>query len=105
MASAAFGQAPAADLDALLQPFFAADGPAKAARVSDSIGAATPEFDRLYDRLRRGHTYAPQPAGVREYETIVNGALLQNTLDVPPEYDPSKAWPLRVQLHGGVGRM
>src|SRR5262249_39308634 len=27
----------------------------------------------------------------------------ENTIDVPDEYDPSRPWPVRVQLHGGIG--
>jgi poly(3-hydroxybutyrate) depolymerase len=34
----------------------------------------------------------------------VGSTALDNVLDVPANYDPAKAWPLRVSLHGGVGR-
>ena len=27
------------------------------------------------------------------------------SIEIPAEYDPAKKWPLRVQLHGGVGRL
>jgi len=36
--------------------------------------------------------------------TSINGTLLDNTIDVPAGYTPDRKWPLRVQLHGGVGR-
>jgi poly(3-hydroxybutyrate) depolymerase len=34
----------------------------------------------------------------------VRGVALDNVLDVPSDYSPSRSWPLRVTLHGGVGR-
>jgi dienelactone hydrolase len=61
-------------------------------------------FEAEWARLRAGRTYAKQPTGVRELATTVNGTRLDNVLEVPAEYDPSKKWALRVQLHGGVGR-
>ena len=30
--------------------------------------------------------------------------MLDNIVEIPAEYDPARAWPLRVSLHGGVGR-
>jgi pimeloyl-ACP methyl ester carboxylesterase len=62
------------------------------------------DFDAELARLRAGRTYKPQPAGVREIVTVVNNTRLDNIVEVPEGYDPAKKWPLRVQLHGGVGR-
>jgi poly(3-hydroxybutyrate) depolymerase len=36
--------------------------------------------------------------------TIDRGVTLDNVLEVPDDYSPARAWPLRVSLHGGVGR-
>jgi dienelactone hydrolase len=33
-----------------------------------------------------------------------HGLALDNVLEVPADYDPARTWPLRVSLHGGVGR-
>jgi poly(3-hydroxybutyrate) depolymerase len=71
---------------------------------STAVAAPSAEFTATYAKLKAGHTYKPQAAGDREMESLVNGTLLDNMLNVPAEYDPAKAWPLRVQLHGGVGR-
>jgi poly(3-hydroxybutyrate) depolymerase len=68
-------------------------------------GAVTGDFAAEYARLKAGRTYASQAPGTRRIETFVSGTLLENTLDVPAGYDPARRWPLRVQLHGGVGRM
>ncbi|MGE3402604.1 MAG: dienelactone hydrolase family protein [Vicinamibacterales bacterium] len=72
-----------------------------------SGGQRTParDFASEYARLKAGKTYTAQGPGIHRLDTFVNGTLLDNTLDVPEGYDPAKPWPLRVQLHGGVGRM
>lgn len=62
-------------------------------------------FDVELARLKAGRSYKAEAPGVRTLETIVNGTRLDNTLIVPDGYDPAKRWPLRVQLHGGVGRL
>ena len=36
--------------------------------------------------------------------TRVDGTRLDNVVVIPDDYDPARGWPLRVQLHGGVGR-
>ena len=61
-------------------------------------------FDAVYGRLKQGATYQSQPAGVSQMPTTLNGVLLDNTLIVPDGYRPDRKYPLRVQLHGGVGR-
>jgi len=96
---------PPASLDELFAAYWAADSDARAARAATPIVETSPEFDAVYTRLKAGRRYKAAPTGTQKMETVVNGTLLDNTLDVPAEYDPSKAWPLRVQLHGGVGRM
>lgn len=63
------------------------------------------DFDAEFARLKAGRVYKAEPPGVRTLETSVNGTRLDNTLIVPEGYDPAKRWPLRVQLHGGVGRL
>lgn len=72
-----------------------------------SGGQRTParEFAAEYARLKAGKTYKAEEPGIRRLDTFVNGTLLDNTLEVPEGYDPATPWPLRVQLHGGVGRM
>lgn len=63
------------------------------------------DFAARYAQLKAGPAYKAEPAGLRRFDTFVNGTALDNTLLVPETYDPAKRWPLRVQLHGGVGRM
>ena len=65
--------------------------------------AAVP-FDQVWSRLKAGRTYRAEPTGRIELPSVDHGTRLDNVLEVPPEYVPSRSWPLRVTLHGGVGR-
>jgi predicted esterase len=65
--------------------------------------AAVP-FDQVWSRLKTGRTYRAEPTGRIELPSADRGTRLDNVLEVPPEYVPSRSWPLRVTLHGGVGR-
>jgi poly(3-hydroxybutyrate) depolymerase len=67
--------------------------------------AAPETFDQAWARFKKGHTYAREQTGkfsIR-YKTS-DGDEFENVVEIPAEYDPTKKWPLRVQLHGGVGR-
>jgi predicted esterase len=102
LGAAAAAQAPATD--ALFDKFFAAESPADAAVVGEQI-AAVVDFDTAYARLKKGRTYLDEKRG--EYSLrwrSKTGPYFNNVVDVPTDYDPSRKWPLRVQLHGGVGR-
>ena len=65
--------------------------------------AAVP-FDQVWSRLKAGRTYRAEPTGRIDLPSVDHGTRLDNVLEVPPEYVPSRSWPLRVTLHGGVGR-
>lgn len=63
------------------------------------------DFDGIYRRLKQGRTYLDEKRG--EYSLrwkSKSGPYFNNVVDVPDDYDPSRTWMLRVQLHGGVGR-
>src|SRR4051812_23378821 len=111
LAGAAFSVAVAAQspsssrLAPMFDAYWTADTAGNAAHQAAAIVASTPDFDEVWTRLKAGRTYRAEPAGIRKLDTIVNSTFLDNTLAVPDGYDPAKRWPLRVQLHGGVGRM
>src|SRR5688572_3731551 len=103
LAAIAASQA-ASTADALFDRFFAAESSADAAAVGDQIAAAV-SFDTAYARLKQGRPYLDEKRG--EYSLrwrSKSGPFFNNVVDVPADYDPSRKWPLRVQLHGGVGR-
>jgi len=87
----------------LLDKFFAAESPADAEAMAAQF--ETFDFDALYKLLREGRAYLDEKRG--EYSLrwkSKSGPYFNNIVDVPADYDPAKKWPLRVQLHGGVGR-
>lgn len=62
-------------------------------------------FDAEWQRLKRGRTYAPAKTGSITYQfASVDGVAFETDLDIPGTYDPTRKWPVRVQLHGGVNR-
>src|SRR5688500_12708701 len=104
----ALGATPASQVastaDTLFERFFAAESPADAAAAGAQIAAAV-DFDAAYARLKKGRTYLDEKRG--EYSLrwrSKTGPFFNNVIDVPQDYDPLRKWPLRVQLHGGVGR-
>ncbi len=62
-------------------------------------------FDTAWARLEKGRTYSPQTPGRFSIKYLEpDGESFENVVEIPAEYDPARPWPLRVQLHGGVGR-
>jgi len=88
----------------LLEKFFAAETPADGEALAAQFEPY--DFDAfLYKRLKEGRTYLDEKRG--EYSLrwkSKSGPYFNNVVEVPTDYDPAKKWPLRVQLHGGVGR-
>jgi poly(3-hydroxybutyrate) depolymerase len=71
-----------------------------------SLSTQNPDaFDAEWERLKRGRTYAPAKTGSVTYQfASVDGVAFETEIDVPAAYDPTRRWPVRVQLHGGVNR-
>lgn len=78
-----------------------ADAAAKAAKLVVGSGAS---FDDVHARLKAGRPYVKARTGRVDMPTRDHGLALDNLVEVPAEYDPARAWPLRISLHGGVGR-
>jgi len=97
-------QGGASAVDAAFAAYWRAGSVADAERAGRQIVATGASFAEVLARLRAGRTYAAERTGVRELPTTLGGLRLDNTLTVPTEYNPARRWPLRVQLHGGVGR-
>src|SRR5438128_2558667 len=74
-----------------------------ASRISRRLTAAD-DFDAAWARLKAGRSYTKQPTGRREFGAVVHGIRVMNVVEVPDDYDPSRTWPLRMSLHGGVSR-
>ena len=98
-------QSPAASaIDVALRAFWSADNPQRAAAAARQVVAAGATFDDVAARLKRGREYRREPTGRVNMPTRDRGTALDNVVEVPADYDPARAWPVRVALHGGVGR-
>jgi predicted esterase len=94
-----------ARLDAAMRAFWDADEAGDAEKAAKTVVVASgASFDEIRARLKAGRPYAKQKTGRVEMPTRDHGLSLDNIVEVPAEYDPARAWPLRVSLHGGVGR-
>ena len=97
-------------LEAALQTFWVADTvERREAAISGVLTGALDRGERVsYDdlaaRLKAGRVYRAAKTGRVNMPTSDRGVALDNVLEVPAEYDPARSWPLRVSLHGGVGR-
>ena len=96
--------APASQLDAAIKAFWDADDESAADKAAKQVVATGASFDEIRSRLKAGRPYAKAKTGRIHLPTRDHGVALDNVLEVPADYDPARAWPLRVTLHGGVGR-
>jgi poly(3-hydroxybutyrate) depolymerase len=100
----ASGARPAAQggpLDSAWQAFWRAGSIKDASSEAEKLLKAGVTFDDAWTRLEAGRSYGSAPTGERSMRST---AAYDNHVEVPAEYDPSRAWPVRVQLHGGVVR-
>jgi len=93
-------------IDAAFAQFFAARSADEQAAAIDRVVATGIGVEEAAARLRNGRTYARDVArGVVERSYRSASGEYFYTLDVPPAYDPAHAYQVRIQLHGGVGRI
>lgn len=104
VATVVMGQAAPPGVDAAFNAYWQAGDQSAAERAAKQIAASGASFDDVLKRLKAGRVYEAEPAGSYELPTSLYGYPLDNMLQVPTAYDPAIRWPLRVQLHGGVGR-
>lgn len=92
-------------LDAAFAAYWNAPDAKKAADEAPRIVKTGAAFDEVLARLKAGRTYkADERKGSVETTTTVDGTRVDNYIEVPENYSADRKWPLRVQLHGGVGR-
>ena len=97
-------QNPATRIDAAFEKFWSAASPAEAERTVDAIVKSGASFGEAMQRLKQGRQYAPQSAGVvKLMNRAEDGVEHFYALNVPANYDPSRRYQMRFQLHGGVG--
>jgi poly(3-hydroxybutyrate) depolymerase len=96
--------APAAQLDAAMKAFWDAEDQGAAEKAAKQVAASGASFEDIRARVKAGRAYGKAKTGRIDLPTRDHGLALDNVLEVPADYDPARAWPLRVTLHGGVGR-
>lgn len=103
----AAGQTPAQTaVDAAFAKFLQSATPRDAEAAINPIAESGVGFDEALKRLREGRAYAPDvPRGVVQGSYRSDSGEYFYTLDVPETYDPARKYQLRMQLHGGVGRI
>jgi hypothetical protein len=95
-----------ASIDAAFESFLQAGTSRDAAAAAAALAASGAGFDEAYKRLSRGRVYARDvPRGVVPASHRNAGEEYFYTLDVPETYTPDHKYQLRIQLHGGVGRI
>jgi pimeloyl-ACP methyl ester carboxylesterase len=101
-AAASLAAAPSA-VDVAFNAFWTAPNPEAAARAIEAVVKTNVPFADAYARLKRGREYrADVPRGIVHLSHHFALGDFNYTLDVPPAYDPSRRYQVRVQLHGGV---
>jgi dienelactone hydrolase len=93
-----------ANVDAAFKVFWDAPGASAAEKASHAVVESGVSFDEAWRRLKAGRVYSTEKTGLIRRPASVGGVTIDNIIEVPAEYDSAKKWPLRVQLHGGVGR-
>ena len=83
----------------------APDTSAAAKAVKDVIDAGV-SFDEAWTRLKRGRVYSKGvPLGLNRLKHGTSDGLQHDyAIVIPDNYDPSRKYQVRVQLHGGVSR-
>ena len=72
--------------------------------LAQTPAPSSASFEEAWNRLKTGRTYRAEPTGRVDLPSVDHGTRLDNVLEVPADYVPARRWPLRVTLHGGVGR-
>jgi dienelactone hydrolase len=94
----------ATNVDAAFRAFWDAPSTTAAEKAIHGIVESGVDFENAWTRLKTGRTYGQEKTGLIRHPTTVGGEQFEALIEIPAEYQPAKKWPLRVQLHGGVGR-
>lgn len=96
----------AADVNALFARFLSAQAPQDVAAAIRAVTDSGVRVDTALRALKAGRAYSRDvPRGVVQDRYQSDSGEYFYTLDVPETYDPARQYQVRVQLHGGVGRI
>jgi hypothetical protein len=89
----------------LLESYWKAGNAGEAARAAERLIKAGIDFETAWAALKQGRSYKRERTGDISWRyPAPQGAVFDNTIEIPADYDPARAWPVRLQLHGGVNR-
>jgi hypothetical protein len=103
---AASAQETESPIDRAFRAFWSAPSTASAAERIDPILKTGVTFDEALSRVRHGRAYeADVPRGLQfgRHRTF-DGMDHDYAFVIPKDYDPSRPYQVRVQLHGGIAR-
>lgn len=95
-----------AELVRLLEKFWAAPDVDSRAQIGSEIAALDSDFGVVYELLQAGRDYSAdvETGSVKRSRRNRDGTEYLYEVVVPESYDPGYRYPVRVLLHGGVGR-
>ncbi len=93
-----------ADLDVLMEAFFAASDPSQRAEAIDRLVSSQADPFEVAGRLRKGRTYLEDvaPGWSVHFNDCTDGVTRPFHVFVPDSYDPSVPTPVLVDLHEAV---
>ena len=86
-------------MDTAFRVFWSAESVERRATAIAGVLASGASYDDLVRRLKAGREYQQARTGRVNLPTGDRGLALDNVLEVPTDYSPSRSWPLRVALH------
>ena len=101
--STAIAQSTSVQIEAAFQKFWTASSPEAAAQAVPDIEKSGITFEEAVARLKAGRSYPAQQTGiVRLVNKPRDGVEHYYSVNVPENYDPTRKYQVRFQLHGGV---
>src|SRR5688572_4964934 len=92
-------------VDKAFAEFWKADDAGRAQRAAERVIKAGVDFETAYARLKAGRSYGNEQTGEIAMRFPAGaGVLFDNLVEIPDDYNSSRPWQLRVQLHGGINR-
>jgi hypothetical protein len=83
--------------------FWAASSPAEAEKAAVDVVKSGVSFEEALGRLKAGRAYTAQKSGIVMMSNKTKDGIEHNyAVNVPENYNPSRRYQVRFQLHGGV---
>ncbi len=91
-------------LDATLERWWGASSIEERDSIAEEILASGAGFGEVESALRNGRAYSKDaPTGRLLFEHEIGGVRHPYMVIVPEDYSPERRWPVRFDLHGGMG--